>query len=282
MRPHAEQRRLFRWVGAKAHVLSRLAPLIAAQLRGGDRRLVSLFYGAGLLEQEVATVAPQIAADANPDLLALYAELARDPDELFNSLVQLNAQTPRSREGFYAVRAGLPAGRCERAARFLWLSAMSFNGLWRVNRAGHHNVPPDPARLARPWPLPTRGQLADAAERIRGVVFLPDWRSAVELVRPGDVVISDPPYLGGFDAYTAQRFSRAEHEALAATLQHLAQNGCFVLAFNSPAAAPLYSQWAHLECAYRSGRINCLGHARQAVDELLAFGGRPEPLQEVA
>ena len=72
------------------------------------------------------------------------------------------------------------------------------------------------------------------------------------------------------------------HVALARTLQHLAQNDCFVLAFNSPAAAPLYSQWAHLECAYRSGRINCLGHARQAVDELLAFGGRPEPLQEVA
>jgi DNA adenine methylase len=259
-------------------------PVIAAQLRGGGGRLVSLFYGAGLVEQEVATIAPQIAADANPDLLALYlyAELARDPDELFRSLVRLNAQTPRSRDGFYAVRAHLPAGRCERAARFLWLSAMSFNGLWRVNRAGDHNVPPDRARLARAWPLPTHGQLAAAAERIRCVVFFPDWRSAVALVRPGDVVISDPPYLGGFDGYTALRFSRAHHEALAATLEQIAKNGCFVLAFNSPAATPLYSRWAHLELGSRSGGINCDGHARQAVDELLAFGAPSKWLADVA
>ena len=270
----ANGKRVFRWVGAKGHVVSRLAPFLAEQLRARKGRLVSLFYGAGLLEQEVATVAPQVAAEANPDLRALYAELAPDPDELFNALVDLNARTPRSREGFYVLRAMSATTPHERAVRFLWLSAMSFNGLWRVNRVGQHNVPPDPGRLAQGWPFPTRAQIASTAARVRDVVFFSDWRSAAELARSGDVVISDPPYLGGFDAYTAARFSLAEHEVLAATLECLAGKGCVVLAFNSPAAEPLYSRWAHLEWAYRSGRISCRGHARERVSEFVAYASR--------
>jgi hypothetical protein len=51
--------------------------------------------------------------------------------------------------------------------------------------------------------------IAATAQRVREVMFFSDWRSAAERARSGDVVISDPPYLGGFDAYTATRFSRA-------------------------------------------------------------------------
>src|SRR5205814_10498254 len=124
------------WVGAKGHVVSQLAPFLAEQLRAREGRLISLFYGAGLLEQELAPVAPQIAAEANPDLRAFYAELARDAEALFDALIELNARTPRSREGYYRLRATSPVSSRERAARFLWLSAMSFNGLWRVNKVG--------------------------------------------------------------------------------------------------------------------------------------------------
>ena len=117
-------------------------------------------------------------------------------------------------------------------------------------------------------------QIVATSACVRDVAFFSDWRSAAELARPGDVVISDPPYLGGFDAYTAARLSSAQHECLAAELERLAANGCLVLAFNSPAAEPLYSRWAHLEWAYRSGRINCQGHARDRVREFVAYASR--------
>lgn len=273
-----KKKRIFRWVGAKGHVVPLLAPFLARELRANGGRLVSLFYGAGLLEQAVTNVAPQLAAEANPDLRCLYSELARDPDAVFDALVELDSRTPRSREGFNALRAHVPRLACARASRFLWLSTMSFNGLWRVNRKGEHNVPPDPARLAHRWPFPNRAQFATSAEQVRRVRFYADWQSAAKLVRPGDLVISDPPYLGGFDAYTAAGFQRRDHESLAARLQHLAVNGCVIVAFNSPAAAPLYSSWARLHWVHRSGRMNCRPQARGRVREFVAFAPGPESI----
>jgi hypothetical protein len=61
MVPRTREKRLFRWVGAKAHVVPRLAPFLARQVRERGGRLVSLFYGAGVLEQELANAAPRIA-----------------------------------------------------------------------------------------------------------------------------------------------------------------------------------------------------------------------------
>ena len=48
-------------------------------------------------------------------------------------------------------------------------------------------------------------------------------------------------------------------------------NGSVVLAFNSPAADPLYSRWAHLEWAYRSGGIDSRGDARERLREFVAY-----------
>jgi len=267
--------RLFRWVGSKQHLVPRLVPMIRGQLAAGGGRLVSLFYGSGALEQAAAPGESQVAAEANADLLCVYEQVARDPEKLFHALEQLEASVGRSRAAFLAVRTLDPEDLAStaRAARFLWLSAMSFNGLWRVNRAGRHNVPADPARLQKPWPFATREALMAASASIQRVRFRTDWREAAESARPGDVIISDPPYVGGFDAYTAQRFGTAEHHALSTVLADLVRKGCAVIAFNSPQARPLYAYWARVQDTTRSGRISSDGSGRQRVRELIAFAG---------
>src|SRR5258707_5557080 len=141
--------RLFRWVGSKHHLVPRLAPLLREQLVFGGGRIVSLFYGSGALEQAAALTEPQLAAEANPELRCLYEQLVHRPSQVHAALISLDASVSRNRAAFLRVRA-LDAEALsppDRALRFLWLSAMSFNGLVRVNCHGPHNVPPDTSGL---------------------------------------------------------------------------------------------------------------------------------------
>lgn len=268
-------RRLFRWAGAKGHLVSSFAPALRALLARGPGQLVSLFYGAGVLEAAIAGGHPHVGADANPDLLALYSELQRDPAALHATLLDLDRDAPRTRTGYLALRATQPSDSLVRAARFLWLNSFAFNGLWRVNRAGQHNVPADPARLQRQDALPDLCRILAAADLVRELQLASDWRAAAAAARPGDVVLADPPYLGGFVAYTRDGFSRAEQVELSLCLRDLAASGCTILAFNSPAAAALYEGWPGVFLRARSGRISADGASRQSVPELLCCAAAP-------
>ncbi len=283
MPPTIPPLRLFRWPGAKSHLVPALAPVLDAQLAGGGR-LISLFYGTGALEQSIGSHVEQIAAEANPDLRALYRALANSAAEVDRALREFNDRIARTPDGFASVRA-LEAEKlddAERGARFLWLSRFAFNGIWRVNRAGLFNVPPDAARLARSWPLPDLAQLESVGGRVRRIRFVDDWRDALSVSRPADVVVSDPPYLGGFAAYTAAGFNRADHVELADRLRTAVANGAAVIAFNSPQAAALYEPWSRVTHARRSGRISSCGARRHSVPELIAFAGLTVALEEAA
>jgi DNA adenine methylase len=173
------------------------------------------------------------------------------------------------------MRFDLPA---QRAARFLWLSAMAFNGLWRVNSRGENNVGPDPARLAGKAPLPPMLVFERAAEAVREVEFWLDWGQALSRARAGDVVLADPPY-GTFSGYTAGGFGEQDHHALSIALEvwmrrHGGEGGA-VVAFNAPGARKLYS-WARVEEMARSGRVNSKATARGRVAELLITAGLEE------
>ena len=268
--------RVFRWPGAKWHACEALAPRLREHLDATGGRLLSLFHGAGALEQTVASTT-LIAADANPDLRVLYAELARDGGaEAFHELVKLDdLGAPRPRREFARIRAINPQAMspAARAARFLWLSGLAFNGIWRVNREGLLNVPPDARRLEHPWPFPVRSELAAAARGAPSVPLFDDWRRVIDLAQPGDLILSDPPYLSGFNSYTQGRFTLAEQHLLAIALRGRALAGCAVVAFNSADAHPLYRSWANIEPISRPGRMNCRPSRRGPVGELLATIG---------
>jgi DNA adenine methylase len=268
--------RLFRWPGSKWHLCQRLTPTLETHLAATGGRLLSLFLGTGALEQSVGALR-LIAADANPDLRTVYSELIRDGGaETFHELVVLDhAGALRTRAQFERVRAIDPRSlrNPARAARFLWLSGLTFNGIWRVNRGGVLNVPPDPRRLAHAWPFPVRSELTSVTYQLPYLSLFEDWRHVIQQARPGDLVLSDPPYLSGFDAYTAARFSLAEHHALAESLHACSKRGVAVVAFNSIDAHPLYRGWSRVETVSRPGRMNCRASRRGPVGEMLATTG---------
>jgi DNA adenine methylase len=261
-----------------------LAPALRAQLVSTGGRCVSLFYGSVALEQAAFAGATVLAAEANQDLVALYSQLARDPARVWRALLFLDSCSRRKRDGegaYRRVAAASLSSPLERAARFLWLSSLSWSGMWRVNSFGAFNVPPDRARLARPWPFPGLRVFERAAEAVRGTTFVADWRDALAVASPGDIVLADPPYSGGFVDYAAARFTDADQEELATALRSAAACGVLVAAFNSPSAAHWYEPPWETWPITRSGRVSARADRRGKVSEFVAtLGWRPTDIFE--
>src|SRR5258708_33960080 len=114
------QRRLFRWTGSKKHLVGVLAPALRAQLEVTGGRCISLFYGSGGLEQGAFPGEAVLAAEANPDLVALHSQLAIDPARVWRALAFLADCSLRLRNGegaYRRVAAGTRRTPLERAAR---------------------------------------------------------------------------------------------------------------------------------------------------------------------
>ena len=79
-----------------------------------------------------------------------------------------------------------------RAAQFIYLNKTCFNGLHRVNRKGHFNVPI--GRYKNPTILDTAGLYAASAALAHADIRCTGFEALVESARPGDFVYFDPPY----------------------------------------------------------------------------------------
>ena len=82
---------------------------------------------------------PASIGDSNEDLIVAYGAVRDDVDGVVAKL-ETHAHL-HSKEHYYAVRAKVPHGETERAARFIYLNRTCYNGLYRVNRKGLFNVP---------------------------------------------------------------------------------------------------------------------------------------------
>lgn len=82
----------------------------------------------------------------------------------------------------------------ERAARFIYLNRLCFNGLYRTNRLGHFNVPY--GRSSKTGHLPDEHTLRDAAAALSvASIVAADFNSALATeIKEGDFVYMDPPY----------------------------------------------------------------------------------------
>jgi site-specific DNA-adenine methylase len=256
-----------------------VAPLIREELERTGGKLVSLFYGTGAIERIVG--GDQVAAEKSLDLRALFAELQADARGLADAFAVYAVARERTAERYLEARHWPVKTQRERAIRFLFVSAQSFNGLWRVNGRGEPNMACDPARLAHPWPFPSSETLLRTGRELAPVRFLREWEWALALAKPGDVILADPPYLGGFTGYTEHGFPLEVQFHLAEELRRAVERGCALVAFNSAGAAPLYS-WAHLEQAQHRARMSSKPGPRREVTELLITAGLGRSMRRVA
>lgn len=259
---------LFRWPGGKRWLVSALSR-VAVDIPF-ERYLEPFLGGAALF----LTMRPQAAllADSNAELIATYLALRDDPDGVHSALSTL----PLGIKQYYAIREQVPDDPLAVAARFLYLRATAFGGLYRVNQLGRFNVPYGGLRRKS---LPNKSDIRRTAAALLGhQLSTRDYVDSLLHARPGDLVYADPPYVSfdhrreTFNRYVDSVFTWSDHLTLAKILSDLVRCGVFVIASNSADSkvATLYPPHLfHRFRVTRGSQFAPLVASRRAVTELL-------------
>ncbi len=175
---------VLRWAGSKRSLLPQLMPHVT---RAGGR-YIEPFAGSACLFF-AARPRQAMLGDSNADLIESYRVLRRHPRLVARAM----RAWPTDSDTYYGVRA-LDAGDLgpvERAARFIYLNRLCFNGVYRTNRQGHFNVPYGKNMGA----LPSEAHVFRCAVALRDAVLRDgDFEATTADAGAGDFVYLDPPY----------------------------------------------------------------------------------------
>jgi DNA adenine methylase len=267
---------LLKWAGGKRQLRSELI------CRLPDRwgTYFEPFIGGGALLVELANLGRlgrAVIGDKNPELVNLYQIVKQDPETLIRALS--DEKFRNDNESFRTLKAefnaliGTRRRPVDRAALLVYLNKHSYNGLWRVNRKGHYNVPF--GKYVRPS-LPSPQSLMRFSRMLEGVTLMhADFEQIVRTAKRGDFVYFDPPYhplskTARFTDYTTGGFSFEDQKRLARVYRRLSDRGVRLMLSNSsmPEIKKLYDGLSiHIVPAKRS--INCDGQKRTGVTEII-------------
>jgi DNA adenine methylase len=124
-----------------------------------------------------------------------------------------------------------------KAARLIYLNKTCYNGLYRVNRSGHFNVPVGNYRDPLICDELTLRAIHRYLNQHQITILHADYHAALTNVPPGSLVYFDPPYHSpakrNFTSYHADGFGEADQIALAAACHTLSQQGVYCLLSNA-------------------------------------------------
>lgn len=268
-------RPFLKWAGGKQQLLSQYDQLFPARFTryfepflGGAAVFFHLWNRRAFRDQAVL-------CDSNPELVLVY-EVVRDDVESLIEVLREHAQH-HSHDYYYRIRnldriPDLRLGRVAKAARTIYLNKSCFNGLYRVNRSGHFNVPI--GSYVRP-PILQEEILRSASVALRETELrVCDFERVLELAGPGDFIYFDPPYdplsrTASFTSYTKGDFDDEDQRKLASTYRGLDERGCFVMLSNSNTSfvRHLYVGF-DIRSVQANRSINSKGDGRGAIQEV--------------
>lgn len=277
-----------KWVGGKRQLMPDLLqhlPVASSDLQSGKARFFEPFIGGGALffALQEAGLASAVLNDANPELVNLYRTVQAHPDALADRLE--SGEFANDKAVFEAIRSWdrqedwEKRSELDRAARFIYLNRVSFNGLWRVNSKGFFNVPF--GKYANPG-FPSRQVLKDASAALAvATIRQGDFQAACADVRAGDLVYFDPPYApvsltANFVGYTQGGFDDTMQKRLAQACEDLSQRGVAWMLSNSdtPYTREVFGaiKGAKVHTVYAGRSVNRDKAGRGKVSEILVVG----------
>jgi DNA adenine methylase (dam) len=235
-----------KWVGSKARLMSQLLPHLPK-----GKRLVEPFAGSCAVMMNT-DYDEYLIADVNPDLIAFYQAIAVDHVNLIERARHL-FETFNTSDGFYDSRDCFNHDDDPewRPSLFLYLNRHCYNGVCRYNKKGGFNTPY--GKYKRPY-FPEKEITALAEKAKRATFICASYAETLDLVRDGDVVYCDPPYLTesqNFTAYHSSGFNHMDHGRLSRRLRKLAAKGVQVVASNADLESVHY-----LYAGFEAVRIN--------------------------
>jgi DNA adenine methylase len=260
-----------KWAGGKRQLINELK----TNLPETFNRYLEPFVGAGALLFELQPLVARVS-DLNEELINCYRVIKDDPKGLLAEL----EKHEHTEAHFYEVRNldRLPDFKSlspsARAARTIYLNKTCFNGLYRVNRKGHFNVPfgkynnptiLDPGLLQALHKFFNTHDISISSE---------DFESACSFAKAGDFIYLDPPYypLSSSSSFTGYnfKFDADDQKRLRDVFVKLTKRGCLVMQSNSATdfIKELYSGFRIIEVPAKRV-INSVATKRGQISELI-------------
>jgi DNA adenine methylase len=180
--------------------------------------------------------------DMNTELINVYKVIRDDVDNLIKKLKE--HEKNNTKEYYYSVRSWdrqkgyNNRSNATKAARFIYMNKVGFNGLYRVNLKGQFNVPY--GRYVNPN-ICDEELLRNISNYLneKDIEFSSvDFEQAVENVERGAFVYFDPPYdplskTSSFTEYQKGGFDKEEQKRLKRVADDLVHRGAKVILSNS-------------------------------------------------
>lgn len=219
---------LFKWPGGKRWLIDELLQHVPDAFNTYHEPFAG---GAALF----FTLLPKRAfiSDANAWLIESYIAVKEHPELVVAALRRLKA----GKTHYYNVRDHWnPTSMTGRAAKLYYLQRFSFNGIYRENRLGEHNVP---YGHRSHLDVVDSEHILAVSRALTGAILLHDgFSSVLDRAKAGDLVYMDPPYTvkhnnNGFIKYNASLYSWDSQTELAAVAIELRRRGCTVIVSNA-------------------------------------------------
>ncbi|HUH42101.1 MAG TPA: DNA adenine methylase [Sulfurimonas sp.] len=230
-----------KWVGGKRGLLSQIIPLIPEEFNnyfepfvGGGALFFELYSQGKLKDKNIYLF------DINSELINAYNVVKSNPFDLIKELKKFKEK--HSKEFYYEVRAWdreekfLKKSEIERASRFIYLNKTCFNGLYRVNNKGYHNVPIGSYKNPNICDVLVIHNASEALQNVK--ILNSSYKDVLLHAKENDFVYFDPPYYpltptSSFTSYNENAFLDKEQKELFEAFDKLAKQNSHVMHSNS-------------------------------------------------
>ena len=250
---------VLKWAGGKTQLLPMLNQHYPKELIDGKiDTYIEPFVGSGAVFFYLSNnhhIGNSYLFDINPELVILYNSLKENVDRVIDELgilsdyyLSLKSEAAR-KEQFYNVREQYNSEvalahkainhtpfNATRAATTIFLNRTCFNGLFRVNKKSHFNVPH--GRYKNPTILFKDKLKAAAVALQNATIKLADFSTCEKYISGKTFIYYDPPYrplseTSHFTSYSQDKFGDDEQIRLARTIRKLSNSGVLQLLSNS-------------------------------------------------
>jgi DNA adenine methylase len=218
---------LLKWPGGKRGLWESIMPFFPREYG----RYWEPFVGGGAVFFSLNPATASLS-DKNEGLIETYSVVRDEPEKLIQKLQRMK----NSEDEYYRIRAKRPDDRVARAARFIYLCTLAFNGIHRYNLRGEFNVP---YGFKTHLDVCDSQRILDCSARLNSKTLRHgDFEAILVRAKEGDLVYLDPPYTvahnnNGFVKYNASIFSWQDQKRLAESAKAARRRGCYVVVSNA-------------------------------------------------
>lgn len=241
-----------KWAGGKGQLLDTFKEYYPKKLFvRGIRKYIEPFVGGGAVLFDILQnyeVDEAFIFDINYDLINAYKVIKYNIDDLIGKLSimedrYLSSDEEIRKQMYYDTRNLFNSENSkttdidiDRAAQFIFLNKTCFNGLFRVNKSGHFNVPMGDYKNPKICDEENLYAVNNLLQKVN--IFVGDYRESLKYADSDSFIYFDPPYrplnvTSSFTSYSKFDFTDEDQIRLAKFFSEVSLTGALLMLSNS-------------------------------------------------